>query len=524
MKRVLIPVLLVLAAVSNAQPNPQLRIGKITVETLDVYSHTEADRGFFYRAADRLHIETRESVVRKFLLFREGDVFNPIRLEETERNLRAQHYLKSATVTALPAHDGVVDVLVITQDAWSIAPETKASSAGGAADYGASISDTNVLGWGKEAELSWTKDINRTRFGAHYIDPMLLHGYWNTFLAYGHTSDGYDQRISVRRPFYSFSTPWSVDVNFLNFRREDKLYAAGVVADRFEHEMRNALVSWGRAFDPNDTLANRLVTGIRFERDQFETIDAVPSFVAPPGRDYRYLFARFEHAENDFVKLNFINKDIRYEDFNLGRQYSIEGAVSPRFAGAPVNSASGGMTLADGVSLGPTAFAISSAGVRSRFDGGIRNAVATLETLAVHRTGDEHPSTFVAHLAVSSAWRQDRDAQFFVDGENDLRGYRVHSFEGSRAIVLNLEQRLYLGRELLQLASPGVVAFVDAGNATNGGLGDLMRLKLDAGVGLRVGLPRTPKNLLRIDFAYAFNRDPLGRRGFLVSFSSGQAF
>ena len=102
MKRFLIPALLVVAALSNAQTNPELRIGKITIEALDVYSHTEADRGFFYRTASRLHIETRDSVIRKFLLFREGDVFNPVRLEETERNLRGQHYLNSASVTALP--------------------------------------------------------------------------------------------------------------------------------------------------------------------------------------------------------------------------------------------------------------------------------------------------------------------------------------------------------------------------------------------------------------------------------------
>ena len=48
--------------------------------------------------------------------------------------------------------------------------------------------------------------------------------------------------------------------------------------------------------------------------------------------------------------------------------------------------------------------------------------------------------------------------------------------------------------------------------------------KSDVGIGLRMGLPRTPKNLLRIDLAYALNRDPLGRKGWLVAFSSGQAF
>ena len=90
--------------------------------------------------------------------------------------------------------------------------------------------------------------------------------------------------------------------------------------------------------------------------------------------------------------------------------------------------------------------------------------------------------------------------------------------------MFNLEDRVYLGREILQLVSPAVVAFIDSGNATYRGISDLMRLKTDVGIGIRVGLPRTPKNLLRIDFAYALNRDPLGRRGWTVSFSSGQAF
>src|SRR3954453_13439547 len=77
-----------------------LHIGKITIDSVDVYSHKEASKGWFYRAADALHIETRDPVIRKFLLFREGDVYRPERLAETERALRALHFLKSASVTA----------------------------------------------------------------------------------------------------------------------------------------------------------------------------------------------------------------------------------------------------------------------------------------------------------------------------------------------------------------------------------------------------------------------------------------
>src|SRR5581483_12046295 len=106
--RTLVALLLFTASV-HAQ---SLRIGKITVEPLDVYSKAEQQRGSFYRLADRLHIETRRGVIEKFLLFHEGDVYQPARLEDTERNLRSLAFLKSASVTASDPHDGVVDVTV----------------------------------------------------------------------------------------------------------------------------------------------------------------------------------------------------------------------------------------------------------------------------------------------------------------------------------------------------------------------------------------------------------------------------
>src|ERR687892_409615 len=105
------------ATAASAEP---LRIGKITVHALDVYSSEEASKGWVYRVADRLHIETRRAIVEKFLLFHAGEEYRPELLAETERNLRAMRFLKSASVVASAPHDGVVDVTVTTQDAWSI--------------------------------------------------------------------------------------------------------------------------------------------------------------------------------------------------------------------------------------------------------------------------------------------------------------------------------------------------------------------------------------------------------------------
>lgn len=509
-----------LATAVNAQV---LRVGTITIEPLDVYSPSEAAHGAVYRLADRLHIETRRAVIGQFLLFHEGDRYQPERLQETERNLRALGFLKSASVTASEPHDGVVDIRVVTQDAWSIAPETQAGSRGGMSTYGATISESNLLGLGKDVEIGWNKGVDRSQVAFNYNDPAFFAPYLRAHFGYAHTSDGYNRQFNIRRPFFAFATPWAADVTFTSFRQNDRLYGDGLEVSRFQQNHRDFGASVGMAIDPNDQSANRLSAGFRSVDDDFTPVSGHHGFET--SREYRYLFLRFEHDQNEFLKLNFVNKDLRYEDFNIGQHYSAEAAVSPSALGVASTTELLRFRAADGFRIGDQAFVMPSVGVATRLNSGYQNATATANVIYVNRKGgDDYPRTLIGHLAFASGWRMDREMQFFADGLTGLRGYRAHTFAGDRAIVMNLEERFYLGREILQLASPGLVAFIDAGNATDDGFTSLMHLKTDIGVGIRVGLPRTPKNLLRVDLAYALNGDPLRRRRWLVSFSSGQAF
>ena len=509
--------LLIAMAVPIRAEQP-LRIGHITVHALDVYSTEEAERGAFYRLADRLHIETRRSVIKQFLLFHEGDVYKPQRLAETERNLRALSFLKSASVVASSPHDGVVDITVTTQDAWSIAPETQAGSKGGTSTFGATVADTNFLGYGKDLELGWDRGLDRSRVALNYNDPAFFAAYWRTHIGYAITSDGYDRKFNIGRPFYSFTAPWATNFSFADFRQDDRLYGSGVVLSRFEQSHRSITASYGVARNPTDTAARRLTAGLRLIDDDFAPI-AGHTTELPSSRQFRYLFLRYDSAQNDFVKVNFVNKDLRFEDFNLGRQLSVEAALSPRLLSAPATTGYLCLSTADGSRIGD-GFVLAGATAATRLEGGLRNAIAAASATYVHRDDGIHPRAFLAKVSINAGWRVDREVQFFADGLTGLRGYGIHMFEGNRAAVLNLEERLYLGREVLQLASPGVVAFFDAGDATNG----VISLKSDVGIGIRVGLPRTPKNLLRIDLAYPLQRDPFGRKRLMLSFSSGQAF
>jgi hypothetical protein len=524
LKSLLVPLALLLGITAYAETTSALRIGKVTVHALNVYAPSEVERGRFYSLADRLHIETKEAVIAQFLLFHEGEVFRPERLAETERNLRALRFLKSVSVSASPPHDGLVDVTVVTQDAWSIQPETQGGSKGGQSTYGLELSDSNLLGLGKDLAIGWHKDLDRRRLLFNYTDPAFFAPYWRAHFSHSANSDGYRHEIAVGKPFYSFTTASSVQFAYDGFRQDDHLYRDSFESARFQQQHRALTASYGRAIEADDQHARRLVGGIRFIDDHFMTRAGRPSGILPDERGFRYLFARYETSENDYLKLNFVNMDVRYEDFNLGRQVAVEAGVSPRKLGALSNSACLRLAGSDGYRLGTDAFLLAAGSLATRLDGGPQNAIASEALTFVRRRETAHPSTTVARVVAHGGWRADRDVQFFADAYTGLRGYRAHAFAGTRAVVINVEQRLYLGREILQLASPGLVAFIDSGNATDGGLGKLLRFKTDVGIGIRVGLPRTPKNLLRIDLAYALNRDGRGRRGLVISVASGQAF
>src|SRR5215218_4745810 len=80
------PVFLCLLLATAASAQPPLRVGTVTIRALDVYSSEEAGKGWLYRVADRLHIETRRTVVESFLLFHAGEELRPELLAQTERN------------------------------------------------------------------------------------------------------------------------------------------------------------------------------------------------------------------------------------------------------------------------------------------------------------------------------------------------------------------------------------------------------------------------------------------------------
>jgi hypothetical protein len=491
-----------------------------------VFAPEEAEHGWVYRAADLIHVSTKTDTIRKFLLFDEGDAYDPALLEQTERNLRALGFLKSARVVPGPPHDGVVDVEVVTQDAWTTELSVNLGSAGGKTRWAAGVTERNVMGLGKELGVSYDEDVQRTNRLIEFHDAALFGSYWSTALLYADNSDGGERRVRVEKPFASSLDRLSVDALWDRHNLDDRYYAGGVVASEYGFRHEAFRLAGGTPLEADSLGARRLTGGVQYLRDSFQRLEDHPEGALPDRRDFRYLFVGYEDIVNDYVTLQYVNRDLRFEDFNLGRHFTFRVAISPRFLGAPETSAAIAGTAERGWRIGPAAFVTASLDFHTRLASGPQNAVLTATALLVVPHPTELRQTTVARIQFQEGWNLDRDVQFFADGDHGLRGYRLYAFEGNRRLVVNVEHRVFGGFEILQLFSLGGAAFVDTGAAVpKQSALRFSSFKTDAGLGLRIGIARAAQStILRLDAAYAFDPDPLGKKGWLISFSSGQAF
>jgi hypothetical protein len=170
--------------ISTIEENPFLEydgkvIRNIDIKRLNVFGTSVYDtnriaKSRFEKFSNSLHISTKESVIRNsFLLFERGDIVNPAILKDNERLLRQQPFLHDARiyVEADSLKPNFVDILIVTQDTWSLTPIISFSSKN---KYGLTLDHNNFGGLAHQINGGFKYDANakkqkRELFGKYTI-------------------------------------------------------------------------------------------------------------------------------------------------------------------------------------------------------------------------------------------------------------------------------------------------------------------------------------------------------------------
>lgn len=215
-----------------------IRVDSIQFQIGDAFDdskyHTKYDK-WAYDFLNWLHIETKESTVRKLLLFNEGDTIDSIKIEEAERFLRTQKYLSDASISIENIGDKNT-AKVNTSDNWTLAIPIGFGFGGKNWAYknlnwSIGVQESNFLGLGQKLGFYYGHDEFRDMLQLEYGDPHFLFRYNHLDFLYSYNTDGYLLSAQMYLPFLSRSkNQWAYTIAGLKNQRNAFFYGSGDLA------------------------------------------------------------------------------------------------------------------------------------------------------------------------------------------------------------------------------------------------------------------------------------------------------
>jgi hypothetical protein len=475
-------------------------VGDVRIVVGDIFDEEHPRERLPGRLVNRLHPRTRRRVIEGQLLFRAGDPYRRRLLEESERLLRTDRYLRDVEVRPVAYDGNRVVVEVAARDVWTLNAGVSFGHAGGASSSRFELEDANFLGTGKHVLLERRQDVDRVTTRLGLTDPALLGSRFRLDLGLSESSDGGGWNVALERPFYSLDSRWSFALEGSSGERVDARYRLGHVADRFQHEAARFELRGGASGGLEAGRVTRWTAGLTYQRDRFGA-PAGSTAAAPPDRTLVYPWLGWDWQRDTFEEATNLDLIGRVEDVHLGPRLHARVGVASPLVGADRSAllvdGSAGWVVAP-VSRTLLRFATNASGRLEA--GGLANALVHASGQAYWRDFGEHELYVGVEGDVAHAL--DPERQITLGGDTGLRGYPLRYQAGDSRLLVTVEQRIFTDWYPLRLARVGAAAFYDLGRVW-GGPEDAARGWLhDLGIGLRLAPSRTGRAaVIHLDLA-----------------------
>lgn len=490
------------AAPTSGTAQDAARIRAIVITREAVFDSVEA-RFWPWRLANSLHVETRPWVVRRELLLVEGDRYDPLLAEESERNLRALGIFRDVLIDPEPTDSGIV-VHVYTADAWTTTMGVGLATSGSQSVVDLSLQEGNLVGTRTLAVLRYRNDPDRSSISAGFDTPRAIADRVGVGTTVVDRSDGRAATFSVRAPFLSLSS--RAGGSFTAALSEGRVlqFAAGNPAPVDSSWRASAVLRLEGATaltaGPRGYVRVGLVAQARREDlVPYVDRDAIPVtrfFTIGPSLSARA--PRFRRMRN-------VASMDRIEDIDLGTSASVSLLVAPEAWGYARTGVGASLGVASGLPV-PTGFV--RAGLHAtalRTGAGVDSASVEGSATLVLQPGPRH--LVVAHASGGLLRNPAPGYEFDLGLGAGLRAFPSHAFTGDRQFILNGEYRWLALPRFFGVVGVGVAAYAGhAGAWFNEGE---VRRGTEVGMGLRIASIREVGGIWRLDLSRRLATDRL---------------
>lgn len=532
------------ASLFAGQETTEIVIRSINISIDPIFEDAE-EKGF-YDFVNNLKIKTKESVIKKELLFKEGDILKKSVVDDTERYLRSIGFVYNVFIKIVEEKE-FADIYIKLQDTWTLYPIIEYSTGGGGVNTSFGVIEKNFFGYAKRLELLYKEKERRKKIEVVYDDRDFLFDSHRLTLGFFHRLDGNNTYFSFSKPFKGISTQqsWFVSGNVSDLI--NSLWANGEERYIFRQKHKDLNIGYAYSFGEPDDIVWRMSAGYALIKDGFSEatlqdysdVDVDPSTVEhDPGllaenREYSGISFLFQRLEPDYNKISYIDSFSRIQDVNFGSNMALSLMQASKFLGSTRDSVLSKFVISDGMYLDNDSFFRAEASLETILDhSGLNNSIISADFRYYRKffqSGILKNNLLASSLIIRSGYDMDKDKEFLLGASSGLRGYKNNTFYGNHKLLGSIEDRFVLAENVLKLIDLGAALFVDVGGTDKDNFKDIFSNNLysDIGFGLRIGLPRSSGgNVIRIDFAFPLRKleGDINNDGMRVLFATDQVF
>ncbi|MBU3699952.1 MAG: hypothetical protein FGM33_08085 [Candidatus Kapabacteria bacterium] len=498
-----------------AQDYPPV-IRSIRIDRRDVFDQRDRDWFFGSSILNGLHTLTKEYVIEDEIFFDIGDDLDTVGLLETERVLRLTGVFSSVRVRHERVGDSA-DVVIETQDRWSLDPAVVIATGGGISTLGGQIEEFNILGTASRAKLL---GINRTEndIGMQGTAELSLRRFLRTPLwaELAVTANRFrtDQDLTLTMPYWRFFTPWAFSARFTNAFGSDFAYDNAQTSPRLLPFRERTFDGW---ISQADGEKDRIFVTAALRASDIRRVD-------PTSRqafdNTAHFLVGFSSISQNFTTTRFLNgyetEDLQQGAWGsaiLGRVFSMGQGSTPMWYIAGQAEQSQLIT--------PSLYAFAHISAGTGFIGAsARNTSVDVHAIAHWRVDQNFVLT--SRLRSQTVWNWNGFHQLVLDPESGMRSLDANALTGDSRFVMNTELR-WFPRWQLWIFGFSAVAFHDLGTVFDQSAAFLSsRYRNAIGAGIRIHNLKSASSdaTFRFDVAY----DPLTGRLSGLIFAVNQMF
>lgn len=197
------------------------RIGSVEIIGLNAFGQSVYDSiayqtSWIEGVGNKLHIKTANFLVKNSLLFKAGDILNPVDFAESEQILRSLGFIEDANIVVLKSVDtSMVEVKVITKDVWTIGVDYRYSSPSASQIQ---LYDKNLGGLGIYLSNDLYYDSRKsTLFGRKYeLSITNIGGSFVDGTVWRRRGQGYESyAVNLKRDFYASKARYGGGASFI---------------------------------------------------------------------------------------------------------------------------------------------------------------------------------------------------------------------------------------------------------------------------------------------------------------------